>query len=98
MPRLSLWREHKSNDFNFIDNTIREQFLVGGTAFLVHKYLGPEEQGATNDPSKPNYTASGGSTEIDIQDLLFLETRDRKYDQDIYELRGVYNVGDNDLI
>ena len=45
MPRLSLWREHKSNDFNFIDNTIREQFLVGGTAFLVHKYLGPEEQG-----------------------------------------------------
>ena len=41
MPRLSLWREQKSNDFNFIDNTIREQFLVGGTAFLVHKYLGP---------------------------------------------------------
>jgi len=97
MPRLSLWREHKSNDFNFIDNSIREQFLIGGTAFLVHKYLGPEEQGATNDPSKPNYTASGGSSEIDIQDLLFLETRDRKYDQDIYELRGVYNVGDNDF-
>ena len=97
MPRLSLWREQKSNDFNFIDNTIREQFLVGGTAFLVHKYLGPEEQGATDDPSKPNYTASGGSTEIDIQDLLFLETRDRKYDLDIYELRGVYNVGDNDF-
>ena len=97
MPRLSLWREHKSNDFNFIDNTIREQFLIGGTAFLVHKYRGPEEQGATDDPSKPNYTATGGSAEIDIQDLLFLENRDRKYDEDIYELRGVYNVGDNDF-
>jgi len=35
----------------------------------------------------------GGS----IQDLLFLENRDRKYDRDLYELRGVYNVSDNDF-
>ena len=29
-------------------------------------------------------------------DLLFLENRDRKYSEDIYELRGQYNLGDND--
>ena len=31
------------------------------------------------------------------QDLLFLEYRDRKYDQDIYTIRGVYNVQDIDF-
>jgi len=32
-----------------------------------------------------------------IQDLLFLENRDRKYDEDIYTLRGIYNVQDIDF-
>ena len=32
-----------------------------------------------------------------IQDLLFLENRDRKYDPDIYVLRGVYNIQDTDF-
>jgi hypothetical protein len=35
--------------------------------------------------------------ETNIQDLLFLENRDRLYDPDVYELRGVYNVGDQDF-
>lgn len=29
--------------------------------------------------------------------MLFLENRDRKYDPDIYDLRGIYNVQDNDF-
>jgi hypothetical protein len=29
--------------------------------------------------------------------MLFLENRDRKYDADIYRIRGVYNVQDNDF-
>ena len=108
MPRLSLWREHKSNDYKFLDRSIREQFNVGGTGVYVHKYLGPDDSaGFTGDPTKPNYLAgekgnteqsgSSGSNETHIQDLLFLENRDRKYDKDIYELRGVYNVGDQDF-
>lgn len=36
-------------------------------------------------------------SEQNIQDLLFLENRDRKYDTDIYELRGIYQVADNDF-
>jgi len=32
-----------------------------------------------------------------IQDLLFLENRDRKYSEDVYQLRGIYNVNDIDF-
>ena len=111
MPRLSLYRATKTNDFNFHDRTIREQFDIGGTAIHVHKYLGPKETINSDDPTEPNY---GSGLEIDptlgieinpegfinetkIQDLLFMENRDRKYDPDVFELRGVYNVTDNDF-
>jgi len=97
MPRLSLWKPEKTNDYRFMDRLIREQFMVGGTGVLVHKYLQPADQGASNDPTKPNYRADDILNETKIQDLLFLETRDRIYDPDIYELRGVYNVGDQDF-
>jgi hypothetical protein len=48
----------------------------------------------TNDPSKPVYTEDSPTN---IQDLLLLENRDRKYDPDIYDLRGIYNVQDLDF-
>ena len=97
MPRLSLWRQDKTNDYNFFDSNIKEQIEIGGTAFLVHKYLGPSQVGEQNDPSQPNYHAQDGASELTIQDMLLMENRDRKYDPDIYELRGVYNVSDNDF-
>jgi len=97
MPRLSLWKKEKTNDFHFMDKVIREQFMVGGTSVLVHKYLQPADQGASNDPTRPNYRADDILNETKIQDLLFLENRDRIYDPDVYELMGVYNVGDQDF-
>jgi hypothetical protein len=48
-----------------------------------------------NTPSTPEYT--GGDNPFNIQDLLFLENRDRKYDPDVYVLRGVYNLSDIDF-
>lgn len=112
MPRLSLYKPYKSNDYNFMDRSILEQFLIGGTAIHVHKYLGPDnDTTGETDPSEPNYKSGlqkdmlsgeeinpeGLVDETKIQDLLFMENRDRKYDPDIYELRGVYNVSDNDF-
>lgn len=111
MPRLSLYKPYKGNDYKFMDRSIREQFDIGGVGIHVHKYLGPKPQTGIDDPSEPNY---GSGLEIDnitgqehnpegfinetmVQDLLFMENRDRKYDPDIYELRGVYNVSDNDF-
>ena len=94
MPRLSLWRNNKSNDYKFFDRRISEMFTVGGTDVHIHKYLGAATNTGTGDATQPNYTTQ---SELNIQDLLFLENRDRKYDADIYSLRGVYTVSDLDF-
>lgn len=111
MPRLSLYKPFKGNDYKFMDRNIREQFDIGGTAVHIHKYLGPRSQNGSTDATEPNYGSGleidyatgeeinpeGLINETNIQDLLFMENRDRKYDPDIYEMRGVYNVSDNDF-
>ena len=94
MPKLSLWQKNKNLDYQFFDRNMREMFHVGGTDFYVHKYLGPGASPETNDPSQPNYSSDSAKN---IQDLLFLENRDRKYDPDVFELRGAYNVSDQDF-
>ncbi len=94
MPRLSLYRPEKGNDFKFIDKTIWEMFQVGGTDVFVHKYLGPGSSVQGDSPTTPSYTSDNPAN---IQDLLFLENRDRKYDPDIYILRGVYSLQDTDF-
>ena len=95
MPRLSLYRPNKTADYEFLDKIVYEQFIVGGTDVFVHKYLGPKAQTDANATAdQPQYDAVA---ETNIQDMLFLENRDRKYDKDIYNIRGVYNVSDNDF-
>lgn len=95
MPRLSLYKPERGNDYNFLDRQIQEMFTVGGTDINIHKYLGPEnpEEG-TGTADQPTYDVV---KETNIQDLLFLENRDRKYDSDIYNTRGIYNVQDIDF-
>ena len=94
MPRLSLYRPEKGNDFRFIDRSAWEMFQVGGTDVLVHRYIGPGAAIQGDTPSTPTYTADNVAN---IQDLLFLENRDRKYDPDVYLMRGVYNISDIDF-
>ena len=95
MPRLSLYKPQRGNDYAFIDKQVYEMFTVGGTDINIHKFLGaenPSEADATAD--QPRYDAV---KETNIQDMLFLENRDRKYDPDIYTMRGIYNVQDIDF-
>ena len=94
MPRLSLWRPNKTNDYNFFDKIISEQFTAGSTDLYVHKYLGPTNQGASIDYTQPDYDVLAPTN---IQDLLFLENRDRTYDPDVYRIRGHYNVQNLDF-
>jgi len=95
MPRLSLWKDGAhTNDFKFFDRRISEMFTVGGTGINVHKYLGIIDQGSSTDASQPQATQDDP---LAIQDFLFLENRDRKYDQDVYTMRGIYNVADTDF-
>ncbi len=94
MPRLSLYRPQKSNDYKFLDRTIKEMFTAGGTDLYIHKYVGIADSGPSSDFTQPQYSSLDPTN---IQDLLFLENRDRKYDSTIYRLRGHYNVQNLDF-
>ena len=66
-------------------------FSVGGVDMHLHKLLG------TN---LTNEQVENGETNLDvtsIQDLLFLENRDRRYEKDVYTIRCAYNVADLDF-
>ena len=66
-------------------------FSVGGVDMHLHKLLGTEltdEQVANGETDL---------TSTSIQDMLFLENRDRRYDKDVYTIRCVYNVSDLDF-
>lgn len=87
MAMLSLWKTTKNKDFNFADNLIRQHFNIGGTGLHVHKYIGPKID-------------KSGNTDTDIttiQDVLFLENRNRKYDQTVFELVGHYQPKDSEF-
>lgn len=94
MPRLSLWKPNKQDDYRFLDRTISEMFTVGGTDLYIHKYLGPNSGSPSIDFTQPQYDILSPTN---IQDLLFLENRDRIYDKNIYRLRGHYNVQNLDF-
>jgi len=100
MPRLSMWRPNRTNDYRFFDRTISEMYTVGGLDIYLHKYLGPRTgtgdsaQSGNFDPTQPNYTFEDP---LFIQDLLLGENRDRAYDPNIYRMRAVYNVQDIDF-
>lgn len=93
MPRLSLYKEEKGFDYSFIDRQVSEMFQVGGTVCYLHKYIGPKisPEGFADQPVYNSIDVTN------IQDLLFLENRDRKYDSEIYKIRGVYNVQNVDF-
>jgi hypothetical protein len=94
MPKLSIYRPNKQDDYRFLDRIISEQYTVGGTDLYIHKYLGPATNDTSTDFTQPNHDALDP---LNIQDLLFLENRDRVYDKNIYRLRGHYNVQNLDF-
>ena len=102
MPKLSLYRPNKTSDYKFLDNTIREMYTAGGLDLHIHKYLGPKTVGDSatregsegTDATRPTYDESNP---LFIEDVLFLENRDREYDDSVYTLRGVYNAADIDF-
>jgi len=97
MPRLSLYKPEKGPDYKFLDRVINEQFQVGGTDVYVHKYIGTATPSAgTATPSTPDNSAAP-IPELGIQDVLFMENRDRSYEPDVYIMRGIYTMQDLDF-
>jgi hypothetical protein len=93
MPRLSLFKPEKGFDYKFIDRQASEMFQVGGTDVYLHKYMGPKNP-TSGTGDQPVYATQNVAN---IQDLLFLENRDRAYDSQIYRIRGIYNVQNVDF-
>ena len=91
-----MWRERKSFDYKFVDQRITEMYSIGGVGMHLHRYLGAADTGPSTDATKPQITDQN-RTERSIQDLLFMENRDRKYDTTIYNLRGIYTKADQDF-
>jgi hypothetical protein len=102
MPRLSLYRPNRQNDYKFLDRTIAEMYTVGGLDIYVHKYLGPKphgddsssQTGGTQDATQPAYSYENP---LFVEDLLLIENRDRAYSPNVYIMRGVYNQQDIDF-
>ena len=96
MPKLSLYKPEKGADFKFIDRVINEEFQVGGTDVFLHKYAGPVNPSA--EDSTPGVPVNGNPIpELGIQDLIFMENRDRHYEPDVYVLRGIHQMQDLDF-
>lgn len=93
MPRISLYKPEYGNDYKFIDKVISESFTLGGTDLYVHKFLGTNAP-AVGTSDQPIYSSLSPTN---IQDLLLMENRDRKYDPSIYRIRGHYNVQNIDF-
>jgi hypothetical protein len=108
VPKISLWGSgHKGNNYRTMDRWIAQFFVRGGTAVYVHMYIGPYQQDypmpadpilndGTTIPAAPTTSAENG-VDTSIQDVLFLENRDRHYSSSVFELRGVYNLNDLDF-
>jgi hypothetical protein len=88
-----MFKPEKGNNFKFIDRQISRMFQAGGTDVYVHKFLGTSNNIA-GSADQPVYTEDSPTN---IQDLLLLENRDRKYDKEIYRIRGYYNVQNIDF-
>jgi hypothetical protein len=99
MPRLSLYRPEKGNDFRFLDRQIEEQFQVGGIDIFVHRYAGPVDPATLNPDNTPSTAGSTNTVtpELSIQDVILMENRDRHYDPNIYIMRGIYQMQDLDF-
>jgi len=95
MPRLSLYRPEKGNDFKFFDRLINEQFQVGGTDIYIHKYAGPVAPETEASPAQP--TNAQYDPVLGIQDLLLMENRDRHYEPNVYIGRAIYTMQDLDF-
>lgn len=89
MTRYSHWEPRKNRDYQFFDENIQDLFDMGATSIYVHKYVGTK-----NTKEIDEWINNNADDPFNIQDILFLENRDRSYDPHIYELLGVHNVQD----
>jgi hypothetical protein len=95
MPPLTFWKGvgTKTKDYQFFDRMVNQYINIGGSEFYIHKYIGP----TTTQSKAPSDSFGSSESILDIEDLVNLEIRDRKYDPDVYSLKGHYMVSDTEF-
>jgi hypothetical protein len=91
MPPLTLWKGPgtRSKDYQFFDRQASEYIRIGAAEIYVHKYLGPSSTLDSSPEPEKNVLV--------ISDLVNLEIRDRKYDPNVYSLKGHYMLSDSEF-
>lgn len=84
MAKLKLWSDNKTKDYKFVDRIVQQYFNVSGTKVYIHKLVG-------------HYDDNGEAVDNKIQDLLFMENRDRKYSAEVYCEYAIYDMSDYDF-
>ena len=92
LGKLSLWQPNKKKDFQFQDRVIKEGFYVGSVGIFIHRYEGVIDQGDVDDKSQPSENQSETWNISTIQDMTFQENRNRKYSDNVFELRGHFSA------
>lgn len=97
---FSLWKQNKGNDYYFFDRTISEYFRISGVSVFLHKYLGAVSDN-TDEDTTSDYNGTSSNTDstniTDIQDQFFKENRDRLYDNNVYEMKALYNMQETEM-
>ena len=100
MAKLSLWKGAgvRTKDYYFFDRIVTEQFDRGGTEFWVHKYIGPQTNiNSTADATNNVNVGNSNTNELNIQDVLNMEIRDRNYDTNVYIMKGHHAMSDQEF-
>lgn len=95
MPPLTLWKgvAVKTNDYKFIDRVVAEQYRIGGTEFYIHRLIGI----IAADGSVNLDDTGAGDPVLTIEDPANMESRNRKYDANVYSLKGHYQISDTEF-
>ena len=95
---LTLWKgqSYNSKTYAFQDRKANELIRRAGQPLNFYKYIGPISTDP-NDPQSYIPSDNGLTNELTIQDIVFGENRDRKYSDEIYDCRGVFQIADTDF-
>ena len=101
MAKINLWNNNKiGHTYKTVDFHAKQHLETGSAVTYIHKYIAPETV-ADDMETKPKnditFSSEINSSEITVQDIFYLENRDRKYESDIIELKGNYQINDADF-
>lgn len=93
-----MWKKGRTDDYNFIDKAIEEQYNIGGVDMWLYTYQGPKGNKGSTDDTLPDYSNGYGPLSS-LGDYVLGEVAHRSYNVQAITLSAVYQVQEatNDL-